>query len=55
MPVVDSIAELNEMLAAADGKDEHRRIGNRAGRSATTGSWSGRRCGRCPASRSRAG
>jgi transposase len=29
MPVVDSIAELNELLAAADAKDEHRRIGNR--------------------------
>jgi hypothetical protein len=30
MPVVGSIAELNELLAAADAKDEHRRIGNRA-------------------------
>ena len=30
MPEVDSIAELNELLAAADAKDEHRRIGNRA-------------------------
>jgi transposase len=29
MPVVDSIAELNELLAAADAKDDHRRIGNR--------------------------
>ena len=29
MPVVDSIAELNELLEAADDKDEHRRIGNR--------------------------
>jgi hypothetical protein len=30
MPVVDSIAELNERLAAADAKDGNRRIGNRA-------------------------
>lgn len=30
MPRVDSIAELNELLAAADAKDDHRRIGNRA-------------------------
>ena len=29
MPVVDSIEELNELLAAADAKDDHRRIGNR--------------------------
>jgi len=29
MPSVDSIAELNELLAAADAKDDHRRIGNR--------------------------
>jgi len=29
MPVVDSIAELNKLLEAADDKDEHRRIGNR--------------------------
>jgi hypothetical protein len=29
MPVVESIAELNELLAKADAKDEHRRIGNR--------------------------
>ena len=29
MPVVDSLAELNELLAKADAKDEHRRIGNR--------------------------
>ncbi|HEX5882716.1 MAG TPA: IS21 family transposase, partial [Actinomycetota bacterium] len=29
MPRVDSIAELNELLAAADAKDDHRRIGNR--------------------------
>jgi hypothetical protein len=29
MPVVDSIAELNDLLAAADTKDDHRRIGNR--------------------------
>jgi transposase len=29
MPVVDSLAELNELLAAADAKDDHRRIGNR--------------------------
>jgi hypothetical protein len=29
MPKVDSIAELNELLAAADAKDDHRRIGNR--------------------------
>ncbi len=29
MPTVASIAELNELLAAADAKDEHRRIGNR--------------------------
>jgi transposase len=29
MPVVDSIGELNELLAAADAKDDHRRIGNR--------------------------
>ena len=29
MPDVDSIAELNELLAAADAKDEHRRIANR--------------------------
>ena len=29
MPVVDSIAELNELLEAADEKDDHRRIGNR--------------------------
>jgi hypothetical protein len=28
--VVDSIAELNELFAAADAKDDHRRIGNRA-------------------------
>jgi transposase len=27
---VDSLAELNDLLAAADAKDEHRRIGNRA-------------------------
>jgi transposase len=30
MPVVDSIDELNELLAAADAKDDHRRIANRA-------------------------
>jgi transposase len=30
MPRVDSIAELNELIAAADAKDDHRRIGNRA-------------------------
>jgi len=30
MPKVDSIAELNELLIAADAKDEHRRIENRA-------------------------
>jgi transposase len=30
MPVVDSIAELNELLAAADAKDDHRRIANRS-------------------------
>jgi transposase len=30
MPEVDSIAELNERLAAADAKDAYRRIGNRA-------------------------
>lgn len=29
MPKVDSIAELNELLIAADAKDEHRRIENR--------------------------
>ena len=29
MPKVDSLAELNELLAAADAKDDHRRIGNR--------------------------
>lgn len=29
MPVVDSIEQLNELLAAADAKDDHRRIGNR--------------------------
>ena len=29
MPKVDSIAELNDLLAAADAKDDHRRIGNR--------------------------
>lgn len=29
MPVVDLIAELNELLAAADAKGAHRRIGNR--------------------------
>ena len=29
MPVVDSIAELNELLAKADKKDDYRRIGNR--------------------------
>lgn len=29
MPVVDSIAELNELLNAADAKDDHRRIANR--------------------------
>ena len=29
MPVVDSIDELNELLEAADDKDDHRRIGNR--------------------------
>lgn len=30
MPVVDSIDELNMMLAAADDADDHRRIANRA-------------------------
>jgi transposase len=30
MPVVDSIAELNQLLAAADAKDDHRRIVNRS-------------------------
>lgn len=30
MPVVDSIAELNELLATADARDDHRRIANRA-------------------------
>ena len=29
MPQVDSLAELNELLAAADAKDDHRRVGNR--------------------------
>lgn len=29
MPAVDSIAELNELLAKADAKDDHRRIANR--------------------------
>ena len=29
MPVVDSIEQLNELLAAANAKDDHRRIGNR--------------------------
>lgn len=29
MPVVDSIEQLNELLAAADAKDDRRRIGNR--------------------------
>jgi transposase len=29
MPVVDSIEQLNELLAAADAKDDQRRIGNR--------------------------
>jgi hypothetical protein len=29
MPVVDSIEQLNVLLAAADAKDDHRRIGNR--------------------------
>ena len=29
MPQVDSLAELNDLLAAADAKDDHRRIGNR--------------------------
>ena len=29
MPVVDSIEQLNELLAAADAKDDHRRIANR--------------------------
>jgi transposase len=30
MPEVDSLAELNELLAAADAKDDHRRIANRS-------------------------
>ena len=30
MPQIDSIAELNELLIAADAKDEHRRIENRS-------------------------
>lgn len=30
MPKVDSIAQLNELLAAADAKDDYRRIANRA-------------------------
>jgi len=30
MPQVDSLVELNELLAAADAKDDHRRIGNRS-------------------------
>jgi transposase len=30
MPVVDSISQLNELLAAADAKDDYRRIANRA-------------------------
>ncbi|MDN5933610.1 MAG: IS21 family transposase, partial [Pseudonocardia sp.] len=30
MPRVDSMAELNELLAVADAKDDHRRIGSRA-------------------------
>jgi transposase len=30
MPVVDSIPQLNELLAAADAADDHRRIANRA-------------------------
>jgi transposase len=30
MPVVGSLAELNELLAAADAKDDHRRIASRA-------------------------
>jgi DNA-binding transcriptional regulator YhcF (GntR family) len=29
MPVVDSIEQLNDLLTAADAKDDHRRIGNR--------------------------
>jgi hypothetical protein len=30
MPVVDSISELNDLIAAADAIDDHRRIANRA-------------------------
>jgi hypothetical protein len=55
MPSVDSIAELNELLAAADAKDDHRRIGNRTH---TVGhDWQQERCccGRCRPSRSQPG
>lgn len=55
MPQVDSIAELNELLAKADAKDDHRRIANRTAPWDRTTRSRRPRSNRCRPSRSRPG